>query len=175
MLRRLTIWFLQRLGFDPRGLFSFYDGRRYRHGDPMKIARKLWSAQVVKEVTLGQYAPMPFESVESRQRIKSGVGTQIQQGYAEIEEAVRYAFDLKPFEKGGLSENECEQLLGRFEDYLGDVKKNGSKTPISADGTVDLAGNATNSGSDGGSTSTDNTFALPDTSDLDSLLKTTLP
>lgn len=168
MLLRLWIFILQALGFNPRGLFIFWDGRRYRRVDPMVIARNLWAAQVAKEVSPGKFEPMPFESLESLKLVKSAVGTKIQQGYAEIAEAVREAFELRHFENGGLSENECQLLLARFEDYLGDVKKNGSNSPTGSDSTnASPDGSATNSNSDSGSTSTDSVYVMPDVSELE--------
>lgn len=170
-----TIWirFLQALGFDPRGLFAYYDGRWNRRADPMVVARRLWSVNVSKEISPGVFAPMPFESMDSLKLIKSGVGTQIQQGYAEIAQATRYAFQLRPFEQGGLSEHECETLLERYEDWMGDVKKNGSGTPISPSGTDAPVVIPTNSDADGSSISTENAMPMPDVSALESRLRLT--
>lgn len=171
-----TIWvkFLQSLGFDPRGLFRYYDGRWIRRADPMVIARRLWSVDVPQEIASGEFIPKPFESIDSLNRITSGVGVQIQQGYAEIDYAVRYAFQLRPLSQGGLSENECQKLLERFEDYLGDVKKNGSKTRISSSGTVVPDVTVMNSDSDGGSTGTESAMPMPDVSEREAQLRTTL-
>jgi len=122
MLRSLLTWILYRLGADPRGLFSFHDGRRWRYVDPMEAARTLWS--------------LPgFESDKSRELIASGVGTLMAQGFAEIATAVRSVFDVAPASQGGLTELECRELLDRFEFYLGAVKKNGSPGRISSDAT----------------------------------------
>lgn len=140
----------------------------------MVVARRLWEVNISKEISPGVMLPTPFESFESLKLVKSGVGTQIQQGYAEIAQATRYAFQLRPFEKGGLSEDECQKLLARFEDWMGDVKKNGSKTAKSSSGTDDPEGSVTNSDSAGGSTATETGTPIPDVSELESQLRTTL-
>lgn len=172
MLRRLLIGLAHGVGLNPRGLFRYYDGRRHRRGDPMVIARRLWAVKVMKESGDNE----PFESLESLKLVKSGIGTKIQQGYAEIAEATRYAFELRPFESGGLTENECEKLLADFEDFLGDVKKNGNGLPIGSTNTnaFPTDDSVTSKSSDSTSISGEGNYETPETSDLDSRLVTTL-
>ncbi len=113
MLRSVFIWILYRLGADPRGLFSFHDGARWRYIDPMSAARSLWSIP-------------GFDSDKSRELINSGNGMLMAQGFAEISAVVRKVFSVGLAEQGGLTELECRELLDRFELYLGAVKKNGN-------------------------------------------------
>jgi hypothetical protein len=138
MLHTIWIWFLQCLGFDPRGIFSFHDGRRWRHVDPMVIARNL-AAISIKEKPMPGMANLPgfvmvvkekaFDAAEFRAMIGSGEESQIQEAYFQITKAVRQAFNVRELEQGGLTELECDALLERFDDYLGYVKKNGSGLP----------------------------------------------
>ncbi len=79
----------------------------------MVVARALWSIS-------------EFDADKSRELIAKGIGTLVTQGYEDIAEAVRIAFQVASAEDGGLTEVECEQLHARFELYLGDLKKNGS-------------------------------------------------
>lgn len=123
VFRSLLIWLAYRVGLDPRGLFAFHDGRRWRYVDPMAVARALWSIP-------------DFDSTKSRQMINSNVGTLVAQGYQEIAVAVRQAFQVKAAEDGGLTEVECDTLLFMFELYLGELKKNGSPTQTSGQFTV---------------------------------------
>lgn len=184
MLYRLWIWFLQCLGFDPRGLFAYFDGQRIRHVDPIVIARELWSVKIkqsekipdvnglpnVSSLTMTMAVPeLPFDAAESRKLIATGIGTQMAQGYDEIAQAVRIAFNVRPLNAGGLSELECSTLLDRFEDYLGDVKKNGSGKPIKSPSTDSLPEDefSTSNESGFGSISTDSNSEQPEPLDLD--------
>lgn len=160
MFRSFWIWFLQCLGQDPRGIFSFWDGRRWRHSDPIVIARKLWSVVI---------DGMPFDSDASRDLIRTNIGTQLQKGYLDTSFAVCEAFDILPLAAGGLTELECAQLLDRFEDYLGDVKKNGNGKPImspSSDASQENVLPIINE-SAFGSTSTENDSDSPGTLDTE--------
>lgn len=123
MLRSFLNLVAYALGLDPRGIFAFWDGRRWRYADPMVVARRLWSIP-------------EFDSDKSRELIASGVGTLIVQGFEEIGDATRTAFGVRSAESGGLTDIECDRLLARFELYLGDLKKNGSLGQTSQGFTV---------------------------------------
>lgn len=47
-----------------------------------------------------------------------------------IAEGVREIFSLPPYEKGGLTELECVQLLMEFSEFLERIKKNGTSKLI---------------------------------------------
>jgi hypothetical protein len=116
MFYRLWIWIAYFLGIDPRGIFVYFDGRRHRHADPMVMARAIWSIP-------------GFDPDVSRQLISSDVGATKLLGFEQIAVAVRDAWSISSAEDGGLTDLECFQLLARFDDYLGDLKKSGSPGP----------------------------------------------
>lgn len=137
MLYSIWIWFFQCLGFDPRGIFSFHDGRRNRHVDPIVIARRLWTAKIEQAVRPGMVAPpLPFDSDTARKLIATGLADEMQHGYSHMSQAAKFVFGVKPLEEGGLTELECAELVDRFEAYLGDVKKNAKISPIGSGSTV---------------------------------------
>lgn len=165
---RLWLWFLQCLGFDPRGIFRYWDGKRYRNGDPMEMARNLWSVNITRQLAPGiPGIEEPFDSAVSRKLIASGIGMQIQQGYAEVDYAVRTAWGIQPLSQGGLTEEECDRLLLRFERYLGDVKKNGNPPPIASVNTdTNTDESTTKNARPTGYASEGHSFELPNVTEL---------
>lgn len=141
MLVRFWLWLLTKLGQDPRGLFVYHDGRRWRRADPLETARRL-------------FAFPEFDWDETPTMILSGRSDIQLDAMRIIAAAVRSAFEIPAASKGGLSEMECFDLLDRFRTYLGDVKKNGSLFPISPDSTASarLADSTTKPAADSGST-----------------------
>lgn len=119
MFRSLVNWMLMCLGFDVRGIFRFHDGRRWRYIDPWSATRELFSA------TNG------FDYDTSLEELKKPDSASQLGAIAVIAETVRIVFKVPGFEAGGLSEQECVDLLMQFREYLGDVKKNGSLWQIS--------------------------------------------
>lgn len=170
MFRRIWIRFLQSLGFDPRGIFTYWDGRKWRHVDPIVVGRRLWSVNVEQRRQFDiKDAPLPFDSENPRKLIKKGDWDSVQRGLHEIAEAVRYAFQLNTFDgRNGCSELECLQILEKFESYMSVLKKNGSGLPITSTSTDTSLDNEspTSNGSDSGSTSTAVQHAIPDVSGL---------
>ena len=150
MIRRILFWLAYALGLDPRGLFCFWDGKRWRRSDPMVLARRLWSID-------------NFDQDESRRRTTDDAGAVKLQGFGELADAVRIAFVINDVDNGGLTDLECEQLLTRFESYLGDLKKNGSPGPTSLLFTVPsvLPDGLTSVALDSGSMSIDSSLELP--------------
>jgi len=120
MWTRLWLWILTRLGRDPRGLFVFFDGRRWRAVDPLSVARQL-------------FTHAEFDWDETPQLLLTGQSLMQLEAFRVIGEAVRTAFAVRAVSAGGLSDRECLELLTAFRTYLGDVKKNGSLFPISQD------------------------------------------
>ena len=168
MFRRFYVWFLQCLGFDPRGIFSFHDGKRWRHVDPIVVARRLWSVEVPDSSIPTVKGPnVPFESDNSRALIRSGIGTQVARGYGEVAFAVRDAFQVPELTDGGLTEVECDELLEKFENYVGDLKKNGNGLPTSPTSSDSTGQSSTNSESDASTTSTEHLFVMPDVSGME--------
>lgn len=122
MWTRFSLWLLTRLGRDPRGLFTFFDGRRWRSVDPLAVARAFFTHR-------------NFDWDETPELLRSGVATVQLEAFRVIGEAVREVFAMKPVDQGGLSDLECLDLLTSFRQYLGDVKKNGNLFPTLPDST----------------------------------------
>jgi hypothetical protein len=116
----------------------------------MVLARRLWSID-------------NFDQDESRRRTTDDAGAVKLQGFGELADAVRIAFVINDVDNGGLTDLECEQLLTRFESYLGDLKKNGSPGPTSLLFTVPsvLPDGLTSVALDSGSMSIDSSLELP--------------
>lgn len=167
MLRTIWMWILQAIGFDPRGIFTFYDGRQYRRIDPMVAARRLWSITIPQKPMPGMDSPdavipdVPFSMQDLMKDIASGDVGRFDHACQTAGMVARQVFDLNLFDAGGLTELECVELLGRFDDYIGDVKKNSSGSPISAPSTGFPENSPTSSNSDSGSTSNDSNFEPP--------------
>lgn len=118
MLRSLLYWLAYRVGLNPRGIFVYYDGRKWRYGDPLVMARSLWSIAGYDSGTVRMGIEEPS--------VLNPDGVSVVKAYGQLASIVRSAFDLRPVEDGGLTEFECRQLLDRFESYLGELKKNSS-------------------------------------------------
>jgi hypothetical protein len=125
MWTRFVCWALTVLGRDPRGLFRFHDGCRWHVVDPLEVARAFWTHPT-------------FDWDETPLLLQSGNSSVQLQAFQSIAGAVRDVFRVKDISNGGLSERECLDLLSSFRHYLGDVKKNGSLFPISAEPTASL-------------------------------------
>lgn len=173
MLRSVWVWILQCLGFDPRGIFHYHNGRRYCSADPMDLMRRLWAAQVDYREPHSPSVMQPFETEKATALIGSGEGDKIQRGYAIVAEAVHQVFSVDSLENGGLTEEECLSLLVRFEQYLGDLKKNinvrQTTHTVTDSNSVDVSDSesATNRESPSTFTSTGTAYAMPDTSVLE--------
>lgn len=105
-----------------RDFFRFFDGSRWRAVDPLPIARAL-------------FTHAKFDWDETPKLLRSQQATVEIQAAKVIAEAVREVFAIAPAERGGLTELECVDLLGAFQEYLGNVKKNGSLFRISSEPT----------------------------------------
>jgi len=114
---RIVSWLWNACRLRRRVLFHFHDGQRTRRVDPLEVARRL-------------FADQEFDWDETPRLLMTGHSGMQLETFRIIGNAVRSAFDIASVEHGGLSEIECLELLARFRDYLGDVKKNGSLFPI---------------------------------------------
>lgn len=117
MILRWWLTFLSWRGGDPRGLFRFHDGSRWRCVDPFPVLRSfLTSDKFDWDETLKlletHNLPIQLESLQL------------------IGQTVRTAFVAPE-----LTETECLALLTKFRGYLGHIKKNGSLFPTSPDST----------------------------------------
>ena len=168
MMHRIVVWLLQLLGFDPRNVFRYYDGKKYINADPIVLVRRMWSVNLYQYDVPGmnEGPETPFDSVKARDLIATGDSDKVQKGYSIVSRAARYIFNVKSLEEGGLTEVECDELLDRFENYLGDLKKSINLMPTSVTSTEETEENSTNSSLDSGSTSIEKNYAMPDVSGL---------
>lgn len=107
---RLWLWVQRQLGADPRTIFRFWDGRRWRAVDPIPVYRALCE-------TPG------FHPEESLEALRGPDESLVLDATKTVSEAVRSAFDIKPLDAGGLTETECLSLYADFREYLGPLKK----------------------------------------------------
>lgn len=158
MLLRFWFWLMSLCGRDPRGIFWFWDGRRWRGVDPIATTRLLLTDPEFswEETPLLTNDDDPVVVTEALQACAA---------------AARRAFGIKPFEEGGLTEAECCRILFAFRDYLGDLKKNGSGPQTSPEptGATFSAESPTKSGSDSGSTGKESDSSEPGTPDSEQL------
>ena len=122
MLTRIWIFLLSLIGRDPRGLFRFYDGKRWRSVDPLEAARAFFTLPT-------------FDWDETPEMLKTGQAMTQLQTLQKIAVAVREVFGIKSTSEGGLSELGCFHLFIAFRGFLGNVKKNGSLIQISPEFT----------------------------------------
>lgn len=115
-------WFFSRVLNRHRLLFRYWNGSRYVSADPFVILRSL-----LKTDKFDPDADLKKLEIPDAKIIAEKIGF--------IAEGVREIFDLPAFEKGGLSELECVQLLLEFSGFLEDVKKNGAQNLITLPST----------------------------------------
>lgn len=139
------LWTLQLLGFDPRGIFVFYDGRRMRRVDPLLTYIRL-------------YDEPGFDPDAVILRVKNADGMERLRQLQNIDQHIRNVFQVKPLEEGGLTAVECVDLFADFMDYSLDLKKSGPSGPIWDPRTdsLPLGISPTPVASGSGSTATDN-------------------
>ncbi len=116
MITRLWLWLLTALGFDPRGIYIFHDGRNWRRVDPL--------------ATYLRFFDIPgFDPDKALADLSSGDPQKRLKKVSETASAVRTAFRVLPLDSGGLTDLECIELLSGFVDYAEDLKKNIEPTP----------------------------------------------
>ncbi len=104
-----------------RGLFRYHDGRRWRHGDPFLIWRRLHNHP---KCNLETMAPELDEGKEP--------------GATIVLDAICQVFDVQRWDdhgKSGLIDWELIGLLAQLDAFLDDLKKNTSPGPISSEPT----------------------------------------
>ncbi len=122
MLTRLWMWFLTRMGRDSRGLFLFYDGRRWRTVDAIEALR-------------GFFLLKDFDWDSTPDLLKQPIATVQVATSKRIADAVREVLKVKSSANGGLTETECLEVFHKFRAYVDNVKKNTSLYPITTDYT----------------------------------------
>lgn len=118
MLLRWWLSFLSWRGGDPRGLFRFHDGTRWRVVDPFPVLRAMLTDD-------------KFDWDDTLKLLETHNLTIQLESLQLVGNAVRTAFAAPE-----LTETECLALFTKFRAYLGHVKKNGSLFPISPDSTA---------------------------------------
>ena len=109
MLSRLYQWWLNRRRVKYRAVFRYWDGMRWRWGDPMRIHRRL-----LNHPKLNPERDLPcLESME-------------EPGYSTALAAIRDAFDVYEYDSvsmRGLTEAETIQVLRLLIQWIADAKK----------------------------------------------------
>lgn len=116
MLARFWLWVLSFLGLDPRGIFVFYDGRRWRRVDPFVIYRAIYEVDGFDPDT----SLAKLNQGETRQKLKQ---------IAIVADAVRRVFQVNTLNGGGLTDLECADLLSDFFEFADDLKKSTEQQP----------------------------------------------
>jgi hypothetical protein len=114
----ISNWFFARVLNRHRLLFRFWDGSRFVSSDPFILFRKLINTD-------------KFDVEEDIKKLRIPDPKIVSEKIGFIAEGIREIFDLPPYEKGGLTELECVQLLIEFSTFLDRVKKNGASSLIS--------------------------------------------
>jgi hypothetical protein len=105
-------WFRRWRREQERGIFHFWDGRDERRADPLVVWREL-------------NADPEFSLVKHPELIDAGDLDAMRIGAA----AVRRSLQIPTFDEGGLTEQECLNLLIDFFEYTAALKKNTSPLP----------------------------------------------
>jgi len=111
-------WFFARVLNRHRLLFRYWDGSRFVSADPFLLLRKLLNTD-------------KFDAELDLKKLEIPDAKIVTEKIGFIAEGVREIFGLKPYEKGGLAELECVQLLMEFSSFLERIKKNGASSLIS--------------------------------------------
>lgn len=105
-----------------RLLFRYWDGSRFVSADPFLLLRRLLNTD-------------KFDAELDLKKLEIPNAKIVTEKIGFIAEGVREIFDLKSYEKGGLAELECVQLLMEFSSFLERIKKNGASSLISLPST----------------------------------------
>jgi len=117
MLNFFKNWFFARVLNRHRLLFRFWNGSRFVSSDPFILLRKLLNTD-------------KFDAEMDLKKLEIPDAKIVTEKIGFIAEGVREIFSLPPYEKGGLTELECVQLLMEFSEFLERIKKNGTSKLI---------------------------------------------
>lgn len=112
-------WFFARVLNRHRLLFRFWNGSRFVSSDPFILLRKLLNTD-------------KFDAEMDLKKLEIPDPKIVTEKIGFIAEGVREIFELPPYEKGGLTELECVQLLMEFSSFLERIKKNGASNLITS-------------------------------------------
>ncbi len=106
---------------EERLIFFYYDGsEKLRSADPMRLHRKFMD---VRPDILTDFKVSQSEHSDARKCHERMIKT------------IHGVFDTKPYDEGGLTDGEAEDLLWSFIDYCNAVKKNPQDSPTSVAAT----------------------------------------
>ena len=136
-----------------RLIYKFFDGEKDRKADPLELHKRMMerSADLYRTINLAR-----SQSKDARQ------------GHDEMIKHIRYIFGVKPLGEGGLTEQECMDLLDHFTDFCDGVKKNSPTSPTLPKGTSATSNSSpeenppTPNSSDSGSTESEPSSAKPE-------------
>lgn len=117
MFQAFKNWFFSRVLNRHRLLFRYWDGSRFVSADPFILLRKLINTD-------------KFDAEMDLKKLEIPDAKIVTEKIGFIADGVREIFNLPPFEKGGLAELECVQLLMEFSSFLDRIKKNGASSLI---------------------------------------------
>lgn len=112
-------WFFARVLNRHRLLFRFWNGSRFVSSDPFILLRKLLNTD-------------KFDAEMDLKKLEIPDPKIVTEKIGFIAEGIREIFELPPYEKGGLTELECVQLLMEFSSFLERIKKNGASNLITS-------------------------------------------
>ena len=121
-------WFTRWLrGNSQRNIFRYWDGRRYKLGDPLVLFRTILND--------GDFAWDVTPALMELEGDTDDVLRTRLEAMQVASDMVRRVFGIRPLADRGLTDKECLALLWEFEHYVGAVKKNGRSNPISPPST----------------------------------------
>lgn len=103
-----------------REIYKIFDGKELRCWDPLVLYKRLRQrgGDISTDIRV---ASLPMK--------KSA------EAHDSLIRNIRWVFEVKPFEEGGLSEIECLELLTHFWEYISTIKKNSRTWQTSAEET----------------------------------------
>lgn len=123
MWEKLKNLFFARALNRHRLLFQFWDGSRFVSADPFVLLRKMLNTDKFDLEADLKMLELPDPSVVAKK-------------IGHLAEGVQEIFEVPAFDKGGLSELECVNLLFVFTEFLATVKKNGVSNLITSPGSA---------------------------------------